>query len=255
MEYQPIIVPPPVDMQAPLLLAWAFTIAMFLQTIPTAFWYLRRSFIERSAVPIMAVLGGAAAGLGSGLIDHLSMIWWPLNIPLPAFRVAELQVPVFDVVGYCLFMGVGSFYVYEAIQGGKGSEHIWKTAAVFFIADLIYELPTLNLGLFEYYGPHPFVIAKFPIYWAFLNAMIVVAGGGLFYFLFATIGRYWYLAFCAPIMSLGVLLGISWPVFITLHMDVPAIVRWIAGGYAILGSVWMIRFVANVADDVALNKS
>lgn len=241
------IASPPVDMQAPETLGWVFTVFFVMQIVPAAGYYVLRSV--REPVPFLALLGGLGAALGEAMLDALTLLWWPTNIPLTAFTAFDVEVPAYALMGYCLFLGAGCYWVYEQIRDGKGARAVWVAAAVFFVADLVYEPPFISMGLYEYYGPQPMEVAGFPLYWGFLNTMVVIVGGWLF-FLFEDrmVGAGRLIALVIPMFALGPLIGAAWPTFLTLHMDVPELARWTAAAYSIWLSVWAVRYVAEVAE-------
>jgi hypothetical protein len=235
-------------MEAPRGLGWAFTVIFIAQIVPAGAWMVHRAIRTRSAVPILALAGGFAAGFGEAVLDALSNIWWPTNIPWGVFTAFGVRVPSYALMGYCLFLAVGSYAVYEVIRAGKGPRAVWLIAGIFFALDLLYEIPFLNLDLYDYYGPQPYNVAGFPLHWAFLNAMVVIVGGWMFLQMEDRMsGPGLFIAFCVPVVALGPLVGIAWPVFLTLHMDVAGVVRWIAATFAIGASVWFVSFVADAA--------
>jgi hypothetical protein len=188
------------------------------------------------------------AGFGEAMLDTLSDIWWPTNIPLTAYRAFGVHVPLYALLGYSLFLGFGSYLVFEFISDGRGDRFLWATAGVFFAADLLYEIPFLNLHLYRYYGPQPLRLAGFPLYWPVLNAMVVIAGGAMLYAVRDRLeGSGLFAGFAIPIVALGVLTGAAWPTFVTLHMSVGRPVRWAAALFTIGVSLWVVRAVAELA--------
>jgi hypothetical protein len=236
-------------MHAPRTLGWVFTFIFIAQFVPATAWMLHTAWRRRTIVPVLAILGGLAAGFGESMLDTLTELWWPVNIPLTAYRGFGVHVPLYALLGYSLFLGFGCYLVFDLIRRGKGAQWIWAVAGAFFVADLLYEVPFTSLNLYRYYGPQPFRLGGFPLYWAFLNAMAVIVGGWMFHAVAHRLhGWRSVAAFAIPIMALGPLMGAGWPVFSTLHMNVAAPLRWLTALFAMAVSVWLVTWVASTAN-------
>jgi hypothetical protein len=204
---------------------------------------------------MLAILGGLVAGLAEAFFDANSLLWWPKNIPLPIFTAYGVQVPAYVLWGYSLFLGVGCWVVYETIRDGRGARGVWTVAAVFFVADLIYEIPFSTLHLYRYYGPQPFKLGGFPLYWAFLNSMVVIVGGWMFWAVRGRLVGWGQIAgLVIPMFALGPLCGAAWPTFLALHASVAQPMRWVAALFTMGVSAWIVQLVADVADDAAIDE-
>ncbi len=237
-------------MHAPDGLGIAFTLLFAAQILPAGVFCLLRARARRDLVPAFALVGGALSALAEPLLDTLGYIWWPTNIPLTLYTAFGIEIPSYTAMGYCLFLGFGSYLVYERVRAGAGPATVWAIAAAFLCADLLYEIPFLNLGLYDYYGPQPLSVAGFPLFWPFLNASVVVVGGGLMIALCAddrpqaqrALG-----AVLAPVLAIGALLAAGWPVFLALHATLPAAIRAAVAAVTIALAVGEVAAIAGVA--------
>jgi hypothetical protein len=169
---------------------------------------------------------------------------------LPFVTEFGMKDPLFDALGYVLFIGFGGYLLYTLLLRGLGAKAVYASFVLWGVTDLVLELPFLQTGLYRYYGDQPLQIGGFPLYWVFLNGLVPTLAGSLMY---VSTGWWdcsrraaaWRVAAC-PALAAGLLMIPIFPVAAALHADVASAVRVVAAVLTIAASVWALRWVAGV---------
>jgi hypothetical protein len=245
----------PYGMHAPVAAYTVFYWLFFVQVAAAVAWLGYVAWHNRTAVPA-AALGGSltVAYFAPPVLNRLTLVWFPDNIPLTYITAFGMHDPLFDYLGYALFFGLGGYSCYRLIASGRGARAVYGAALVWGVADLAYELPFLHWGMYTYYGPQPFQILGFPIHWVLINAMVPVLTGTLMRLAVSgQIDRRRMLlrvAGCAPLSSF-VTLGVAMPVAVALNARVPAVAVHFAALLSIAMAVGLIRYCAGCAQRIA----
>lgn len=241
-----LMVEPPVTMESPNTVYTVFYWLFVAQLVPAIGFLLFRAWRQRDGIPVGVLLGALAIGyLSPPILNHLTMVWFPSNIPFAYITAFGMRDPFFDWMGYALFYGIGGFATYTAIRRGGGVRAVYVTAGVWALADLLYEIPFLHFGMYTYYGNQPFEIGGFPLHWVVVNAMVPVITAVLLYLLVDK-GTYpkrpWLRALGAAPVAGVITVGAVMPVSVALHADAPTIVIRIAAVATIVlaGSVIVV---------------
>lgn len=222
--------PPPIDMQAPTAAYTTFYVLFAINLVATVGWMAWRARTTRSSLPLAALAGGLATGVVlPPIFNALTLVWFPSNIPLPFVTAFGMKDPLFDVIGYALFIGFGGWVLCEQLRAGRGAPAIWATFAVWGVADLVIEIPFLQWGMYTYYGDQPLTIGGFPAHWVAMNGTVPVLAGVLMYLVtehwpFGAKGAAWRVA-AVPAVSGALLMLPMAPIATALHADVPSWMR------------------------------
>jgi hypothetical protein len=237
-----------------------FYVLFALSTAGTLGWLALQARRRRSVLPFAAVAGGLAVGLVvPPIYNYLTLVWFPLNIPLPFVTEFGIRDPLFDALGYVLFIGFGGYLLYTLLLRGLGAKAVYATFALWGVTDLLLELPFLQAGLYRYYGDQPLQVGGFPLYWVFLNGLVPTLAGTLMYL---STERWpcsrrvaaWRVAGC-PALAAGLLMIPIFPVAAALHADVASAVRVAAALLTIAGSAWTLRSVATLVDGAPADRA
>lgn len=243
-------VAPPVEMQAPSAAYTVFYAIFALNLVGSVGWLAWRASSTRSALPLAAAAGGLAAGLVlPPIYNALTLVWFPSNIPGTFITAFGMRDPFFDVIGYALFIGFGGWLLCEQLRAGRGARAVWEAFALWGVADLLFELPFLRWGMYEYYGDQPFLVGGFPVHWVFMNGAVPVISGALMYAMadhwpFRGGGGPRVRIAAAPLLAGGLLLVPMAPVAVALHADVASWVRGAAALASVAMSLTAVRFIA-----------
>jgi hypothetical protein len=243
------VVNQPVEMHAPSASYTVFYVIFLANLVGSVGWLAWRARATRSPLPLAALGGGLAIGVVlPPIYNYLTLVWFPDNIPGSFITAFGMQDPFFDLIGYALFIGFGGWFLCEQLRAGRGARAIWLTFAAWGAADLLFELPFLHWGMYQYYGDQPFTVGGFPIHWVFMNGTVPVIAGVLMY---AAIehwpfgaGNVTLRVAAAPAVAGGLLLVPMAPVATALHADVASWVRSAAALLSIAISLATMRFIA-----------
>jgi hypothetical protein len=247
------MVSPPVDMQAPPTAYIAFYALFVAITLPVVAWMAYDAWRRRSAIPLAALGGGLMVGLVvAPSYNHLTLVWFPPNIPFPFVTEYGMRDPWFDALGYALFFGFGGYMLYRQFLDGQGARAVCATYVLWAVADLLLEVPFLAAGLYKYYGDEPFPIGGFPLHWAAINGLVPVISGMLMY---AFVERWpggrrgaaWRVAATPPLAGALLMIPI-FPVAAALNAEVPSAVRWLAAAVTMTISLLGLRLLARLAE-------
>lgn len=204
-----------------------FLAALFVGVVG---WLIFEAVRRRSALPILLLVGGAVTSLQEPMLDVLGLVWWPENLPGPAFTIFDRPMPYLVPIGYTFYVAGGAYVVYRLIAGGTSARKLFKVALALEAADIFFEMPWLSLGVYEYYGSQPFEVFEFPLWWAPVNGTAPFLAGLVLYVLLPRLEG-WRIALAAavpPLCWAGVYGASAWPTFAALNADVPEVVEWVA---------------------------
>jgi hypothetical protein len=128
---------------------------------------------RRTGSPLGLVLmaGGALAYFNESVDDVLGLVHHPRpgqNIVLDTIG----PVPMWGLPTYIIFFGAIPYLLLRTFQTKPFTlRSYWVGLLITFVADLVIELPLLQTDLYQYYAytETPMTIARFPLYWLFIN--------------------------------------------------------------------------------------
>ena len=105
MEMSPgKVLPVPEDLVVNDIVANLFTVwagGFGLAVIP---WALYRLFKSKDDLPILMIGGGFIVSILEPMLDHLGHLWWPTDLPGPAFQGFDLNIPYLIPPCYVFFI-------------------------------------------------------------------------------------------------------------------------------------------------------
>jgi hypothetical protein len=242
--YQPV----PVDLASPELIGWLFTVwagGFGVAVIP---WALYRLFKHKDDLPMWMIGGGFICSLLEPMLDHLGHLWWPTNLPGPAFQGFDLNIPWLIPPCYVFFIAMTGYWAYTRMKAGLTVKGVFLVWLMISMTDIIMEMPGTATGAYVYYGDASFKILGFPIAWGWLNGTSMLAVGALLYVVephLKGFNRVYLLGLV--IAAMGAAYGVTaWPYFMSLNWEMP----WIASRALTLVSLGMslvlVRAIAEV---------
>lgn len=243
----------PLDMRSPEGAYTVFYVVFAISTVVTLAWLAQRARRDRTVIPLAALAGGLAVGtVVPPVYNALTKVWFPPNIPLPYIEAFGMKDPLFDLLGYALFIGFGGYILMTQLQQGLGARAIYGTFVLWGVTDLVLEIPFLEWGMYQYFGDQQLEIFGFPLHWVVFNGFIPILAGGLMYLATekwpgAPEGAAWRVALC-PALACGMLMIPIFPVAATLHGDFPSGVRMLGSVLSIAMVACAVRAIARLAD-------
>lgn len=224
-----VILPVPAGYQANETVAWLYTAwagAFALLILP---WIFRRLLKEKDVIPLLMWAGGMICSLTEPMLDDLGHLWYPTNLPGPAFVGFGVNIPWLIPLAYSFFCGMNGYFIYRYMLRGMSAKGIYCAWLILCASDLLVEYPGVFFGAYQYYGDQPFKFLNFPWWWAWINgtAMLMV---GFLLWLVAPHLKGWHKAsiLLVPITAWsGSYFMTAWPDFLALNWRMPNIVAWL----------------------------
>jgi hypothetical protein len=227
------VVPLPFGNSAQTVPSWLFTGAGAVFFVVSAAWAGRESRRSSSAVPLLALGGGFIAALEEPWINTLIQLWYPRNSPLVVYTAMEHAQPLYVLLVYPGFVGLGTYLAYRGLGTPSGGRHVWRMFIAIVLLDVAFELPATTGGVFGYYGHQPFqpVSGSWPAWVAFINGAGPVLAGWLMYVTKPYLAGYrgaLAVVLLPPLAYAGTFGAAGWPTYTVLRTDVPGAARWAA---------------------------
>jgi len=128
-----------------------------------------------SSIGIWLLLGGALVTLNEPIVDVLGKVWFPAIGSWVVVKAWGVSIPVHMVPVYAWFVGGQAFLTYTFYRKGITQRGVFTLFAIYAVVDIFLEVPGLYLlkdPMYAYYGDHPLVFMKFPLWWCFCNGLM-----------------------------------------------------------------------------------
>ena len=209
-------------------------------------WAFYRWLKKQDDIPILMVAGGLLCSLLEPMMDHLGHLWWPTNLPGPAFVGFNLNIPFLIPPCYVFFIAMTGYWAYLRMKDGLDVKGLFLVWLLISFTDVIMEMPGTATKAYIYYGDPSFKIFGFPLAWGWINGTAMLTTGFLLWVLEPHLkGSNRLFMIPMVIVAMGASYGMTaWPYFISLNWDLP----WIATRLLTLLSLLMcmitVRFMA-----------
>ena len=209
---------PPLDMVMPAaystMLISNFTVLALIMV-----WVIREMRRTHSAIPLFIMGGAAVAAFTESIWDLLGAVWYPQYGHTPLYRAFNISVPLWMLAAYPCYLGGLGNYVYKRLNEGMTMAQLWKFYVIAWLANFLLEIPVLNMHVYVYHGPQPFVLFGFPLWQAMGNAMMPIVIGYMAYVWkdMFTGARGAMILMCVPIAQFTALGGVGWPTWLAMN--------------------------------------
>lgn len=185
---------------------------------------------------ILLLISGLLAGCLEPMLDQLGLLWFAENNVAVAVTSFHRFVPLYVVMGYSFFFGAQTYIAYRGMLAGRPASWFWKLFAFSWVLDFALQATGRALGLYQYYGPQPFLILGVPAWWFTIDAALPpLAALALFRLHSYLHGWRWLVVIpLVPAVYAGINAAAGWPVFSVLNSGVSPVVTWL-GGAATIG--------------------
>jgi hypothetical protein len=123
---------------------------------------------------LLLFLAGGAMMVLEPLVDTVGACWFPEN-SWRAFELWNRPIPVWLCTTYFIYFGIGGGLTWLLMRRGASAATLWLVFVGDVAADFVLEATLLHWDTYVYYGDQPLVFAKFPFWWAAVNASIAMA--------------------------------------------------------------------------------
>ncbi|PHR62229.1 MAG: hypothetical protein COA43_00900 [Robiginitomaculum sp.] len=244
---QGVMLPVPADLAAPELVALLFTVWAAAFGIAVFPWAIYRWLKKKDDIPLWMCVGGLLCSIIEPMLDHIGHLWYPTNLPGPAFTGFELNIPWLIPPCYVFFISMTGYWAYTRMKDGLDIKGLFLVWLLISMTDLILEMPGTAMGAYTYYGDASFKIFGFPIAWGWLNGTSMLAVGALLWLVEPHLRgkKRAYLALVS-VSAMGASYGVTaWPYFMSLNWDgLPWISTRLLTVASLVLCLILVRFIA-----------
>ncbi|WP_275629432.1 MULTISPECIES: hypothetical protein [unclassified Pseudomonas] len=209
-------------------------------------WALYRYFKHKDDIPGLMCVGGFICSVLEPMLDHLGHLWWPTNLPGPAFIGFDLHIPYLIPPCYVFFIAMTGYWAYLRMKSGLDMKGVFVVWLIISMSDVIMEIPGTSTGAYTYYGDASFKIFGFPLAWGWMNGTSMLLVGFLLWLVNPYLsGLKRLYVILVPVTAMGAAYGmVSWPYFMSLNWDMPWIATRLLTLASLLISIVVVGFVA-----------
>jgi hypothetical protein len=229
---------------------WLFTalgVVLGVACLP----YCVRASARRDYTPILMWTGGLASGwIAEPILDNLGHIWWGAGFPGPTFTAFDLPIPGLIPPIYAFFTGILGYVGYRLFQRGITTRQIFLIWAALALVDLIVQFIGVSLRAYVYYGHQPFQFFQYPVLSSVKNGTAYLLIAIVVWAVLPHLRGWARVAFLLLMPVTGYLagaLGVAWPRYLSLAVDVPAPWAWALSAASVLLSLAAVRGMAAAA--------
>ncbi|NKI15823.1 hypothetical protein HCU74_00170 [Spongiibacter sp. KMU-166] len=200
---------------------------------------LYTGFKHKQWIPLLLCFGGVLAVTVEPMYDVLGGIIY--RDTFFGFEAFNLNTPGYLFPGYLLWVATMPWLMYEQLKKGMTGMPLYALSIAVFISVMLTDYVGISSGHWQYYGEGPFshVAGSFS-----MGPFLVLSG----WLLFVLDKKVRGLAKLYYVLLPGVLLNlafscISWPIFFTLHSDMPLIGDLVAVAITLSLAVAAVWFV------------
>ncbi len=211
-------------------------------------WILRKLLKDRDPIPLLMWLGGLICSLLEPMLDHLGHLWWPANLPGPAFFGYDLPVPLLIPPCYVFFIAMTGYFAYHKMNQRLTVSRLFTVWFCIAMTDVVMEIPGTFTQAYQYYGDAPFKILGFPLVWGWLNGTSMFLVGFLLWLVAPYLdGWKKLLVALVPVTAMGAAYGmVAWPYFLALNWPMPVYATWLCSLSSLALCLLVVRFTAAV---------
>lgn len=233
--------------QLQMVFLWLTIIAVAVITLAA----LRMSLRDRSAVPVLMVVGGFTAIVLEPIVTFLGHAVHPAAGQIMLFEAVQRAIPWHIALGYSAGFGLYYLLLYPKMRANTITPALlWKTTFVTALCYFLGEAYPVSNGLWIYYGHQPLRIwhGTAPLTWNFLNAACMLMGAALIHVTLPYLRglKQLLVLVLAPVGALMGHMGAGWPMYTV--MNLPNAPVWLveASGVATVALVFLIVWICSL---------
>ncbi|MGW5113459.1 hypothetical protein [Nocardia sp. NPDC004123] len=225
-------IPLPPELHANQTAAWIVIVLLYAGAAAAVGWAAWKLFRHREVLPSMLVVAGFIAANIEPLGDQAGLVKYAADIPWFHYSIMGRSMPAFILVGCMPYVAVGGYYAYHYIAEGRSLRDIFMLSAVYVgVPEIVAEMLLHHWGIIVYYGDNPTRILGIPLYSIVQNTTLLPVYGIVIYFgvrYLRGAQLFWMILFI-PALTIGYILGVSWPVYQAVQSSAPWPITWAAG--------------------------
>lgn len=169
---------PPYDVQI------IITIFANLPALPYLVFAARKLLKDGDPSALLMSIGGFLACGWEPVVDVLGDCFFPAENQIVGFKFLGRPIPVFVPLTYLWFVGGMGYWCLSVLRDPNTTRSdLWKLWLKYVAINCLLEYPPLYLGIYTYYGHHPFQVGGFPLWFPCVNASAPIVAATLTNFL------------------------------------------------------------------------
>lgn len=153
------------------------TILVVIALLGVAYGAARMSLRLHSWGPVVTLAGSMLAGFMEPMYCSAMHLWYYRPGQWNLYTAMGNSQPVWSWLSYGAFYGGLTLLIWWRVEQGATRATIARLGGVLVLIGIATEIVCIQLGTYEYYGPHPFRVASFPLWISVANAAIGIVGG------------------------------------------------------------------------------
>jgi len=171
---------------------------------------------------LLLFLAGGCMMAMEPAVDTVGGCWFPRIHSWIVFTAYGRPIPLWLCLAYFFYFGIGVGVYWLIIRGGLTRAQLFVLFGAAMLGDFILETVLLHFHTYIYYGGQPLRVLHFPLWWAPVNAVIVV-------------------------VSAGLNTAAGWPSWFAINATMPWAVRQLAGLATFALATWFVSLAAAIA--------
>lgn len=215
---------------------------------------------RRSGKPtfLLLFIAGGAMMLMEPMVNVVGGCWHHALIATGesawiVFTAFGRPMPLWLCLAYLFYFGIGIAVTWEIIRRGATRKLLWSLFIAGIVGDFVLEVVLLHFDTWVYYGWQPLVVLKFPLWWAPVNALIVMAAAAAVHRFESRLLHGWGQLLIVPAavsVSAAVNCMAGWPSWTVINSDLGSVVTQLGGIATFALAFWfMAMLIAVVAQD------
>jgi hypothetical protein len=188
-------------------------------------------------LPLAMVLAAAVNSLNEALFDKVFHLYWYSAGQWKLFGTYGYPQPVWVMSAYIIYYCVPGLYIIHRLERGASRQWTFKAALVTALYGATFESIAIAIGLYTYFGPHPFrLIGDYP-FWLGLMEASHIAIWAMLLAAFARVLTGWRVLLAVPAFALSfctVMFGAGGPALATINVVNPPTVLLYVGAVGTL---------------------
>lgn len=176
------------------------------------------------------------------MVDTVGAVWFPAN-SMVALELYHRIIPIWVCLTYFSYFGIGVGAAWLAIRAQPTRRRLWTLWCAFIVADVVMEVVLLHLdGIYLYYAAPPLVVAKFPLWWAPVNSLIIVGTAAVIRRLEPTLRGPRYLLIIPAGLSCSAAGNAvaGWPSWLVINSDLGPLPTQLGGVATFAAAAWIV---------------
>jgi hypothetical protein len=208
---------------------------------------------SRKPTFLLLFLAGGSMLAMEPAVDTVGGCWFPKIHSWVAFTAYGRPIPLWLCLAYFFYFGIGVGVFWSIMRRRSTHAQIWLLFAAGIVGDFVFETVLLHFNTYIYYGGQPLIVMKFPLWWAPVNSLIVVAAAAIVIRLQQRLTG-WSQLLIIPLavsVSAAVNCAAGWPSWFVINTPMAPFPRQLGGLVTFALAGWFVSLIARLVSEPA----